>query len=107
MTSAPNRAISNRADAAAISSMAQQANPIGIGQSEFLRIQLIQASSLEKMMLPSILESYAAGAVVTIRAQYDRGHREQVKYFTRKRLVDAMVLPGCRMSSSLTKNETI
>jgi hypothetical protein len=74
MTSAPNLAISNRADAAAISSMAQQANPIGIGQSEFLRIQLIQASSREKMMLPSILESYAAGAVVTIESKYDRGH---------------------------------
>ena len=83
MTSAPNLAISNRADAAAINSMAQQANPIGIGQSEFLRIQLIQASSREKMMLPSILESYAAGAVVTMRPQYDRGHWEQVKYFTR------------------------
>ncbi len=84
MTSAPNLAISKRADAAAISSMAQQANPMGIGQSEFLRIQLIQASTCEKMMLPSILESYAAGAVVTISSQYDRGHQEQVKYFTRR-----------------------
>jgi len=54
--------------------MAQQASPMGIGQSEFLRIQLIQASSREKMMLPSILESYAAGAVVTIKAQYGRGN---------------------------------
>ena len=74
MTSAPNLEISKRADAAAMSSMAQQARPMGIGQSEFLRIQLIQASSREKMMLPSILESYAAGAVVTIRAQYGRGN---------------------------------
>jgi hypothetical protein len=84
MTSAPNLAISKRADAAAINSMAQQANPMGIGQSEFLRIQLIQASTREKMMLPSILESYAAGAVVTMGQQYDRGHQEQVKYFTRR-----------------------
>src|ERR1700740_2757854 len=85
MTSAPNLAISTLAEAAAISSIAQQANPIGIGQSEFLRIQLIQASSRETMMLPSILESYAAGAGVTIESQYDRGHKEQVKYFTRGR----------------------
>jgi hypothetical protein len=45
---------------------------------------LIQASTREKMMLPSILESYAAGAVVTMGQQYDRGHQEQVKYFTRR-----------------------
>jgi hypothetical protein len=33
--------------------------------------------------LPSTLESYAAGAVVTMNPQYDRGHQEQVKCFTR------------------------
>jgi hypothetical protein len=37
--------------------MAQQASPIGIGQSELLRIQLMAVSSWVKMMLPSILES--------------------------------------------------
>jgi hypothetical protein len=44
-----------------MSSMAQQARPIGIGQSEFLRIQLMAASSLVMMMFPSILESNAIG----------------------------------------------
>ncbi len=68
MTSAPNRAMSNREAPAAINSIAQQARPIGIGQSEFFRIQLIQASSWEKMMLPSTFESYAAGAIVAIKA---------------------------------------
>ena len=57
MTSAPKRAMSNRAEAVAISSIAQQARPIGIGQREFLRIQFIAASSRVKMTLPSIFES--------------------------------------------------
>ena len=68
-----------------MSSMAQHAKPIGIGQSEFLRIQLIQASSLEKMMLPSTLESYAAGAVVTMKTPYGHAGQEQVKFFTKGR----------------------
>jgi hypothetical protein len=37
--------------------MAQQARPIGMGQSEFLRIQFMAASSCVKMTLPSIFES--------------------------------------------------
>jgi hypothetical protein len=41
--------------------MAQQARPMGIGQSEFLRIQLMAASSLVIMTFPSILESNAIG----------------------------------------------
>ena len=57
MTSAPNRAMSKRLAPAAMSSMAQQARPIGIGQSEFLRIQFIAASACVKMMFPSIFES--------------------------------------------------
>ena len=57
ITSAPNRAISKRAEAVAMSSIAQQARPIGIGQSEFFRIQLIAASRRVMMMLPSIFES--------------------------------------------------
>jgi hypothetical protein len=57
ITSAPNRAISNRAHALAIISIAQQARPIGIGQREFFRIQLMHASNLEKITLPSIFES--------------------------------------------------
>ena len=57
MTSAPKRAMSKRAAPAAMSSMAQQARPIGMGQSELLRIQLMAVSSWVKMMLPSIFES--------------------------------------------------
>jgi hypothetical protein len=57
MTSAPNRAMSKREDAVAISSMAQQASPIGIGHSEFLRIQLMAESNWVKITFPSILES--------------------------------------------------
>jgi len=83
MTSAPNRAMSNRDAPAAISSIAQQARPIGIGQSEFFRIQLMQASSREKMTLPSTFESYAAGAIVAITKAYDERSQEQVKYFTK------------------------
>jgi hypothetical protein len=41
--------------------MAQQASPIGIGQRELLRIQLIAASKRVKITLPSIFESYAIG----------------------------------------------
>src|SRR5256885_10030146 len=57
ITSAPNRAMSNRDAAVAINSIAQQARPIGIGQSEFLRTQLKAASSRVKITLPSIFES--------------------------------------------------
>jgi hypothetical protein len=57
ITSAPKRAMSKRDEAEPISSMAQQARPIGMGQSEFFRIQLIAASAFVKMILPSILES--------------------------------------------------
>src|SRR3981081_2467673 len=82
MNSGPKRAMSHREAPAAINSIAQQARPIGIGQSEFFRIQLIQASSWEKMMLPSTFESYAAGAIVAIGQAYDVQLGEQVKYFT-------------------------
>jgi hypothetical protein len=57
MTSAPNRAMSKREAAVAINSIAQQAKPIGIGQSEFLRTQLSAASKRVKITLPSIFES--------------------------------------------------
>ena len=57
MTSAPNREMSNLDAAVAINSMAQQANPIGIGQSEFFRTQLSAASKRVKITLPSIFES--------------------------------------------------
>src|SRR5215207_1202153 len=43
--SIPNRARSNRLAAVAINSMAQQAVPNGIGQSELLRAQLVRKSS--------------------------------------------------------------
>ena len=57
MTSAPKREISKRDAAVAINSIAQQARPIGIGQSEFFRIQFIAASTFVMMTLPSIFES--------------------------------------------------
>jgi hypothetical protein len=41
----PNRAISNRLAAVAMYSMAQQAVPNGMGQSEFDRAQLLRKSS--------------------------------------------------------------
>src|SRR6266700_909033 len=66
ITSAPNRAISNREAAVAINSIAQQASPIGIGQSEFLRTQLSAASKRVKITLPSILESYVVERVSAI-----------------------------------------
>src|SRR5439155_21503445 len=43
--------------------MAQQANPIGIGQSEFFRTQLSAASKRVKITFPSIFESYAVERV--------------------------------------------
>ena len=53
----PKREMSNRLEAVAISSIAQQASPIGIGHSEFFRIQLIAESNCVKITLPSIFES--------------------------------------------------
>jgi hypothetical protein len=49
--------MSNRADEAAISSIAQHARPMGMGHSELPRIQLIAASSFVKITLPSTFES--------------------------------------------------
>lgn len=57
ITSMPKRERSKREHAVAIISIAQQARPIGIGQSEFLRIQFIAASTRVTMTLPSIFES--------------------------------------------------
>jgi hypothetical protein len=57
MTSAPKRAMSKRDAAVAINSIAQQASPIGMGQSEFFRTQLSAASKRVKITLPSIFES--------------------------------------------------
>ena len=55
MTSAPKRAISKRLEAVAMSSIAQQAKPIGMGHMELLRTQLIAASTVVGMTSPSIL----------------------------------------------------
>jgi hypothetical protein len=56
MTSAPNREISNRAEAEAINSIAQQANPMGIGHKEFFLIQFTAASKVVRTTFPSTLE---------------------------------------------------
>jgi hypothetical protein len=50
-TSAPKRAISNRDALVAIISIAQQASPNVIGQSEFFRAQLIAWSALVSIKL--------------------------------------------------------
>ena len=57
ITSAPNRAMSKRAPPTAMSSMAQQASPIGIGHIELVRIQLMAASARETITPPSTLLS--------------------------------------------------
>src|SRR5580692_8546971 len=80
MTSAPKRAISKRAAPVAMSSMAQQASPIGIGQSEFLRIQLMAVSSRVKMTFPSIFESYATGVVSNMGKDYGTVERAQENF---------------------------
>jgi hypothetical protein len=59
--------MSKREAPVAINSIAQQASPIGMGQSEFLRIQFMAASSRVKITFPSIFESYATGLVELIR----------------------------------------
>src|SRR6266404_255215 len=75
--SMPNRAMSNRLAAVAMYSMAQQAVPNGIGQSELLRAQLVRKSSrvvtqfgeIEETVVPSPSSRYAvAGAVNPIAA---------------------------------------
>jgi hypothetical protein len=52
ITSEPKREMSNRGDAVAIISIAQQEIPIGIGQREFFRAQLM-TSSRRVVMNPS------------------------------------------------------
>jgi hypothetical protein len=59
----PNLEMSNLEAPVAMSSIPQQARPMGMGHNELLRIQLIAASSLVNVTLPSIFESYATGAV--------------------------------------------
>src|SRR5688572_16639438 len=84
ITSEPNRAISYRLAPAAINSMAQQASPIGIGQSEFFRNQLIAASSCVTTTSPSILELYDNSVVFSmcgpeerlVKATYSRQKRQ-------------------------------
>src|SRR6476659_8027509 len=59
--SIPKRAMSNRLAAVAMYSIAQQAVPNGIGQSEFLRAQLTRKSSLVVTQLGEIDETVANG----------------------------------------------
>jgi hypothetical protein len=73
--------------------MAQQASPIGIGQRELLRIQLIAASRRVNITLPSIFESYATGLVCFIKRTYfSPGNRqEQI----------CEIAPACRLEFSV------
>ena len=64
MTSEPKREISYRLAPTAINSMPQQASPMGIGQSEFLRNQLRAASTVVWMTSPSTFELYPNSAEV-------------------------------------------
>src|SRR5438552_17024425 len=86
ITSAPNRAISNRLEPAAISSIAQQANPMGMGQSEFLRPQLAPSSRFFRShsvavarrvttTSPSTLELYPNSVLVSIGSAKLQGFR--------------------------------
>src|SRR6266496_6341576 len=63
ITSDPKREISNRLAPAAMSSIAQQARPIGIGQREFLRNQFKAASNRVWITSPSIFELYPISAL--------------------------------------------
>src|SRR5215208_6769007 len=60
--SIPNRAMSNRLAAVAMYSMAQQAVPNGIGQSELLRAQLVRESSVVVTQLGDIDETVVLSA---------------------------------------------
>jgi hypothetical protein len=57
ITSEPKREISNRLAPTAINSMAQQAKPMGMGQTELARNQFKAASTVVTTTSPSILES--------------------------------------------------
>src|SRR5215217_4418959 len=60
--SIPNRAMSNRLAAVAMYSMAQQAVPNGIGQSELLRAQLVRKSSRVVTQFGEIDDTVATSA---------------------------------------------
>jgi hypothetical protein len=56
MISEPKREMSYRLAPTAINSIAQQARPMGIGQTEFARNQFSAASTVVSTTSPSILE---------------------------------------------------
>ena len=56
ITSEPKREMSKRLAPTAISSIPQQARPMGMGQSEFLRNQLSAASTVVWTTSPSTFE---------------------------------------------------
>src|SRR5918992_1710812 len=74
--SIPNRAMSNRLAAVAMYSMAQQAVPNGIGQSELARAQLVRKSSrvvtqlgdMDDTLVVSLRSDWTAGLVNPIAA---------------------------------------
>src|SRR5215218_1713839 len=72
MRSMPKRARSNRLAAVAMNSMAQQAVPKGIGQSEFARAQLIRKSSRVVTQLgetdETVVSSGLVNPIATLRA---------------------------------------
>src|SRR5512141_1049291 len=66
MRSMPNRARSNRLAAVAMNSMAQQAVPNGMGQSELARAQLVRKSSLVVTQFGETAETVVPSAPVSI-----------------------------------------
>ena len=66
MTSAPNRAMSNRLAPTAISSMPQQAVANGIGQRLYLRHQLTTESSVVTMHIFGNLERVRPASTATV-----------------------------------------
>src|SRR3954462_14715650 len=74
MTSAPKRAMSNRLEAVAISSIVQQARPIGMGHIEFVRIQLMAESAVVTMTSPSILLLYASSELAVTMKLKNQGN---------------------------------
>ena len=70
----PKRAMSNRLAAVAMYSMAQQAVPNGIGQSELARAQLVRKSSRVVTQLGEIDETVVTSSPAVLGGGIDQSH---------------------------------
>src|SRR5690349_6829042 len=91
MTSMPNREMSNRLAPVAMSSMAQQASPIGIGQIEFLRNQLMAESTRVWITSPSIFESYPNCVLVCTESPSEHARGEKPNQHGRGSQVECVI----------------